>query len=85
MEPLRELGKSWQREAKELRASTPAFLLPLSPEPMSRETVVIITSTLNTALEMDGARTVSYTHLGRTVLTLQADTPRQRSRPLYRR
>ncbi len=53
MEPLRELGKSWQRETKELRANTPAFLLPLSPEPMSRETVAIITSTLNTALEMD--------------------------------
>lgn len=57
MEPLRELGKSRQRKAKELRASMPDFLLPLSSEPMSRETVAIITSTLNTALEMDGAST----------------------------
>ncbi len=57
MGTLREIGKSRQREANELRANTPAFLLPLSSEPMSRETVVIITSTLNTALEMDGPRT----------------------------
>jgi hypothetical protein len=57
MGTLREIGKSRQREANELRANTPAFLLPLSSEPMSRETVVIITSTLNTALEMDGAGT----------------------------
>ncbi len=56
MGTLREIGKSRQREANELRANTPAFLLPLSSEPMSRETVVIITSTLNTALEMEPAR-----------------------------
>jgi surface antigen len=54
---MQDIAKSRQREASELRANTPVFLLPLSSEPMSRETAVIITSTLNTALEMDGPRT----------------------------